>query len=53
MLVPYEFNKCIVCLKSETGDPEHVIPQVIGGRLSARLFAINAITVSNRKLSLD
>jgi len=38
VLIPYEFNKCIVCLEREPGDREHIIPQMIGGRLSARLL---------------
>ena len=38
MYIPYNFGKCIVCTERAPGDPEHVIPQVIGGRLTARLL---------------
>lgn len=33
-----EFSYCIVCLEQPPGDPEHIIPKVIGGRLRARLL---------------
>jgi len=41
MLVPYQYRSCIVCLERPPGDPEHVIPRMLGGRLSARLLCNN------------
>jgi len=38
MFVPYDFGQCIVCKERVPGDPEHVIPEVIGGRLTAKLL---------------
>ena len=38
MFIPVEFDRCIVCLKTPPGDPEHILPQCIGGRLNARLL---------------
>lgn len=38
MHIPYQFSKCIVCKERDPGDREHVIPRIIGGRLTAKLL---------------
>lgn len=38
MYISYEFENCIICQKSPPGDPEHIIPESLGGRLSARIL---------------
>ncbi|MCX6024726.1 MAG: hypothetical protein NTY23_00435 [Chloroflexi bacterium] len=38
MLIPYDFESCIVCQERAPGDPEHVIPECIGGRLEGRML---------------
>jgi hypothetical protein len=38
MKIPYDFEKCIVCQDRPPGDPEHLIPEVIGGRLQGYML---------------
>lgn len=38
MRVPYNFERCIICLNQPCGGWEHVLPDVIGGRLQGRML---------------
>jgi len=38
MIIEYDYKKCIVCLDRPPGDPEHIIPQMLGGRLAAYML---------------
>jgi hypothetical protein len=38
MRVPDFFDRCIICRKEPVGDPEHIIPECIGGTLKARVL---------------
>lgn len=38
MHVTTNFNRCIVCTSRPIGHPEHILPQCIGGKLSADLL---------------
>lgn len=38
MRIPYNFEKCIICLDQPPGDWEHILPDVIGGRLQGRML---------------
>jgi len=38
MRIPYDFEKCIICLSQPCGDWEHILPDYIGGRLQGRML---------------
>ena len=40
MEVPWQGEKCIVCLASSEFSEEHVIPEMLGGRLTCRLLCV-------------
>jgi len=38
MIIPIELPSCILCKKEKPGDPEHIIPEILGGRLKSSIL---------------
>lgn len=38
MELPVKIRNCIICRKNKTGNPEHIIPEYIGGVMTARIL---------------
>lgn len=38
MIIPIDLPLCILCKEQKPGDPEHIIPKILGGRLQSRIL---------------
>lgn len=38
MIIPIELPFCIICRKKRPGDPEHIIPEMLGGKLQSSIL---------------
>ena len=45
MKVKFDFDRCILCTENPADSWEHIIPDIIGGRLQARILCFVNIVI--------